>query len=145
MLLLNKKNSFVNILQIYYNETMIEELFKKLVEIPSISGNESVFQQLVAKELAPYSQTKFADILNNYTVSVGNGSEKVLITAHADEVGFIITYINEDGFLYFQPVGGIDADVAVGQLVTILTHNGPISGIIGKEEIWDTASSDQKY
>lgn len=121
---------------------MIDELFKKLVEIPSISGSETLFQQLVAKELATYSQTKFTDILNNYTVQVGAGTEKVLLTAHADEVGFIVTYINDDGFIYFQPVGGIDADVAVGQIITILTRNGPIYGIIGKKEVWDGESED---
>src|SRR6185437_17076341 len=120
---------------------MDDELFKKLVDIPSISGNESLFQKLVAKELSEYSQVKFADILNNFTVQVGEGSQKVLITAHSDEVGFIVTYINDDGFIYFQPVGGIDADIAVGQIVNIITANGVIPGIIGKEEIWDTASS----
>lgn len=118
------------------------DLFQKLVSIPSISGNESVFQQLVAREFSHYSQVKFADILNNFTVQVGEGKEKILITAHADEVGFIVTFINDDGFIYFQPVGGIDADIAVGQVVTILSMNGPISGIIGKEEVWDTASSE---
>jgi putative aminopeptidase FrvX len=120
----------------------MEDLFEKLVAIPSISGNESLFQQLVAKEFSEYSQVKFSDVLNNFTVQIGEGSEKVLITAHADEVGFIVTYISDDGFIYFQPVGGIDPDIAVGQIVTILTANGPISGIIGKEEVWDTASAE---
>ena len=118
------------------------ELFQKLVDIPSTSGNESLFQKLVAKEFSQYSQVKFADILNNFTVQVGEGKEKVLITAHADEVGFIVTYINNEGFIYFQPVGGIDPDIAVGQVVTVLTSNGPISGIIAREEVWDTASAE---
>ena len=121
---------------------MSVELFKKLVEIPSVSGNESLFQQLVSKEFASYSEVKFSDVLNNFTVEVGGGKEKVLITAHADEVGFIVTYIDEDGFIYFQPVGGVDADVAVGQVVKVLTQSGPISGIIGKEETFDTASAE---
>lgn len=121
---------------------MSQDLFEKLVKIPSISGNESLFQKLVAHELSEYSKVKFSDILNNFTVQVGDGPQKVLITAHADEVGFIVTYINEEGFIYFQPVGGIDADIAVGQVVSILTNNGPINGIIGKEEVWDTASSE---
>ncbi|MBI3379268.1 M20/M25/M40 family metallo-hydrolase [Candidatus Gottesmanbacteria bacterium] len=120
---------------------MVDELFQKLVAIPSISGNESLFQKLVAKELSAYSEIKFADILNNFTVQVGQGPQKVLITAHADEVGFIITFINDEGFIYFQPVGGIDADIAVGQAVNIHTSNGIVPGIIGREEVWDTAST----
>jgi len=118
----------------------MDELFKKLVGIPSVSGTESLFQQFVARELSRVSSTKFTDVLNNFIAQVGNGSQKVLLTAHADEVGFIVTYINEDGFIYFQPVGGVDADVAVGQIVRILTREGELRGMIGRAETWDTAS-----
>lgn len=120
----------------------MDELFKKLVSIPSVSGTESLFQQLVAKEISNDAEVKFTDVLSNFTVQVGKGSQKVLITAHADEIGFIVTYINDEGFIYFQPVGGVDADIAVGQFVNILTRTGTISGIIGRAEVWDTASSE---
>lgn len=123
---------------------MDEVLFKQLFETPSVSGTESVFQMIVAKELSDYSHIKFADILNNFTVQVCQGPQKVLITAHADEIGFIVTYINDEGFIYFQPVGGVDPDIAVGQQVNILTNRGIIPGIIGREEIWDTASSKEQ-
>src|ERR1700735_4226549 len=92
----------ISIVCICYDLTKeMEELFGRLVAIPSISGNESFFQQLVAKEFSAYSHVKFSDILNNFTVQVGEGTEKVLITAHADEVGFIVTYIDDNGFIYF--------------------------------------------
>lgn len=122
---------------------MIDPLFKKLVESPSISGTESLVQQTVARELSAYSEVKFADILSNYTVQVGEGPTKVMITAHSDEVGFIVTYISDEGFIYFQPVGGIDADIAVGQIVFIQTSGDVLSGIIGRAEVWDTASSEE--
>lgn len=122
---------------------MVNELFKRLVDIPSVSGSESVFQQLVASEFSKFSTSKFSDTLNNYTVQIGNGKEKVLISAHADEVGFIVTYISDDGYIYFQPVGGIDSDIAVGQAVKILTNKGEIAGIIGREEVWQTASPEE--
>jgi len=121
---------------------MIDPLFKKLVDIPSISGSESVFQQQVAAELRDCGEVKFEDTLNNYTVQVGNGPQKVMITAHSDEVGFIITYVSDDGFIFFQPVGGIDPDIAVGQVVSILTKTGPVPGIIARAEQWDTASAE---
>jgi len=122
----------------------MDELFKKLVDIPSISGNEALFQQFVAGELSKHSSEKAnTDVLNSFTAQVGTGSQKILLTAHADEIGFIVTYISDDGFVYFQPVGGVDADIAVGQIVKILTRTGEVIGIVGRAEAWDTASGEQ--
>lgn len=120
---------------------MIDPLLQKLVNIPSVSGNEKLFQKLVNDELESVSVSGFEDVLGNHIAKIGSGNEKIMITAHADEVGFIITYISDEGFLYVQPVGGVDADVAVGQVVTIQTKKGPLTGIIGKAENWATASS----
>lgn len=120
----------------------MDELFQKLVAIPSISGDEALFQQFVASELSKHSENRFQDVLNSLTVQVGNGPQKVLLTAHADEVGFIVTYISDEGYIYFQPVGGIDADIAVGQVVRILTRAGEVKGIVGRAEVWDTASAE---
>lgn len=121
----------------------MKEFFRRLVDTPSVSGEESLFQKVVAHELAPYAKETFADLINNHSVVVGDGSQRVLVTAHADEVGYIVTYINPDGFIYFQPVGGVDADVSVGQVVNVLTSRGPVPGIIAKEEVWPTASAEE--
>ncbi len=123
---------------------MTKKLFEELVSIPSISGNETIFQQFVSRTLAQTANIQFTDVLNNFTAQSGTGPEKVLITAHADEVGFIVTFISDDGFIYFQPVGGIEPDIAVGQIVTIIGTNGHISGIIGREEVWPTASAEAR-
>jgi endoglucanase len=123
---------------------MTDELFKNMVDIPSVSGNENKFQEFVDSELKSITSSNFEDVMGNYITTIGSGKEKVLITAHADEVGFIVTYINDQGYIYVQPVGGIDADIAVGQVVTIQTKNGPVTGIFGRAEIWDTASSKDK-
>jgi endoglucanase len=121
---------------------MIDPLFKQLVDVPSVSGNENLFQKLVENEVGSITSTNAEDVLGNFTATIGSGDKKVLITAHADEVGFIVTYISDDGFIYFQPVGGIEADVAVGQVVTVQTKIGPVAGIIGRFEVWETASSE---
>lgn len=123
---------------------MVDPLFQSLVSVPSVSGNEKLFQKLVDNALKSISPSSYEDILGNHITKIGSGNNKVMITAHADEVGFIVTYISNEGFVYVQPVGGIDADVAVGQVVTVQTKSGPITGIIGRAENWTTASSKNK-
>lgn len=124
---------------------MIDQLLQKLVDVPSVSGNEKQFQQIVDNELRSITPSNFEDIMGNYITKIGTGNDKVVITAHADEVGFIVTYISDEGYLYVQPVGGIDPDIAVGQVVCVQTKNGPISGIIGRAEVWATASSKENH
>ena len=54
---------------------------------------------------------------------------------HIDEIGLIVTHIDDDGFLWFREVGGWDAQILVGQRVLIETSAGPITGLIGKKPI----------
>jgi putative aminopeptidase FrvX len=116
------------------------KLFKQMVEIPSVSGHESLFQKLISHELAGFGDSRFQDLLGSLTFQAGKGKESVMLTAHADEIGFIVTYIDDAGFIYFQPIGGVDADITVGQFVRILTATGDVYGIVGREESWPTAS-----
>jgi endoglucanase len=58
-----------------------------------------------------------------------------MLAGHADEIGFIVRYINEDGFLYFGLIGGHDAIVTVGQRVQVQTQNGPILGVLGRKAV----------
>src|SRR6266567_6663401 len=109
---------------------MDESLLAALVGTPSVSGYEENLQQVVAKQLKSRDLSVNLDTLGNCISKIGDGSRKVLIAAHADEVGFIITHISNTGFLYFQPVGGIDEDIAVGQVVAIQTKQGIVRGII---------------
>ncbi|HEU4753019.1 MAG TPA: M20/M25/M40 family metallo-hydrolase, partial [Armatimonadota bacterium] len=62
----------------------------------------------------------------------------------ADEIGFLVRYINEEGFLYFAPVGGWDAEVTIGQRVTVHTADGPRVGVIGKRAIHLMDEEDRK-
>jgi tetrahedral aminopeptidase len=111
----------------------MKPFFKELITIPSISGDEQELQKLVDRELKKHVDTIHTDILGNNIKEIGKGKIKVMLTAHCDEVGFIVTYVDEKGFAYFQPIGGIDKDIAVGQRVKIKTNDGIISGVIGRD------------
>jgi len=60
---------------------------------------------------------------------------RVMIIGHTDEIGLQIKYIDDRGFLYFSPVGGVDAHLTPGKRVHVHTSNGAIPGVIGKKPI----------
>jgi putative aminopeptidase FrvX len=62
-------------------------------------------------------------------------SRRLLVMGHIDEIGLIVTHIDEDGFLWFGEVGGWDAQVLVGQRIVLDTRGGPVKGVIGKKPI----------
>jgi putative aminopeptidase FrvX len=60
---------------------------------------------------------------------------RLLIVGHIDEIGLIVTYISDDGYLWFSAVGGWDAQILVGQRVVLDTRGGPVVGVVGKKPI----------
>ena len=88
-------------------------LIKKVVCCPGVSGNEKQIAALLEKEVAPYVDETYTDALGNLiAIKYGNleGGErkKLLYCAHMDEIGFIVTYIEDNGFIRFAPIGGIN-------------------------------------
>ncbi len=62
-------------------------------------------------------------------------SRRLLVMGHIDEIGLIVTHIDDEGFLWFGEVGGWDAQVLVGQRVVLDTRGGPVKGVVGKKPI----------
>jgi endoglucanase len=69
------------------------------------------------------------------TVKGTAGGPTVAIVGHVDEIGLIVTHVDEKGFLYFAQVGGWDPQILVGQRVTVHTKGGPVRGVVGKKPI----------
>jgi putative aminopeptidase FrvX len=63
------------------------------------------------------------------------GARRLLVMGHIDEIGLIVTHIDDDGYLWFRAVGGWDAEILVGQRVTLDTDAGAVSGVVGKKPI----------
>ena len=112
------------------------EFLRSLVETGGPSGYEQPVQAIFKRQAEHYGATVTTDVLGN-SIAVLNpeGRPKVMLAGHADEIGFLVRYLDDDGYIYFGPVGGWDAEIAVGQRVTIWTANGPIVGVIGKRAI----------
>jgi putative aminopeptidase FrvX len=64
-----------------------------------------------------------------------SGSRRLLVMGHIDEIGLIVTHIDDEGFLWFRDVGGWDAQILVGQRLVIDTAGGPVRGVLGKKPI----------
>jgi endoglucanase len=62
-------------------------------------------------------------------------ARRLLVMGHIDEIGLIVTHIDDDGYLWFREVGGWDAQILVGQRVVLDTRNGTVPGVIGKKPI----------
>ncbi len=60
---------------------------------------------------------------------------RLLVMGHIDEIGLIVTHIDDEGFLWFRAVGGWDAQILVGQRLVIDTREGPVTGVVGKKPI----------
>lgn len=112
------------------------EFLKRIVNTPGPSGYEQQVQKVFREHVAPYADTVETDILGTVVATKNSGeSPRVMLAGHADEIGFIVRYINEEGFLYFGQIGGHDAVVAVGQRVYVHTENGPILGVLGRKAV----------
>jgi endoglucanase len=111
---------------------------KELVETPSPSGFEQPAQRVFRRELEGVVDVVRTDVMGNVIARVrgaGDDLPRVMLAGHCDEIGFMVKYIDDNGFIYFAPVGGVDAHLVPGQRVHIHTAGGPILGVVGKKPI----------
>lgn len=110
---------------------------QEMVETPSPSGFEQPVQRIVRREMEGVADEIRTDVMGNVIARLRGPADglKVMLAGHCDEIGFMIRYIDENGFLYFAPIGGVDAHLVPGQRVHIHTTNGPILGVVGKKPI----------
>lgn len=107
---------------------------RKLLDSPGPSGYEQAPAHVWRAEAETFADEVWRDVLGNSFARVKReGGPKVIIEGHIDEIGFQITHIDEDGFLWFDQIGGWDDQVVVGQRIRILGRNGDVVGVIGKK------------
>jgi len=113
-----------------------KQFFEDLLETPSPSGFEQPVQDHVRKYAAKFSDHLHTDLHGNVIASVNPEAKlRVMFAGHADQIGLIVTYINDDGFIYTSPIGGWDPQQLVGQRMTIYTQGGPVAAVIARKPI----------
>jgi endoglucanase len=113
----------------------MKSLIQKLVEIPGPSGYETQIRAVIRKEVEPLVDEVRVDNLGNLIARKGSsisGAFKIMLAAHVDEIGLIITHIDDSGFIRFVPIGGVHPHSCPGGRVRFL--NG-IEGVIGIERL----------
>ncbi|MDO4263144.1 MAG: M42 family metallopeptidase [Deinococcus sp.] len=99
------------------------------------SGQERRAADVWKKEAASFARVSEDHYGNVYAEIGPDGAPAVVLMGHLDEIGLIVSYVSDQGFIYFLPVGGWDPQVLVGQRIRLLAPGGDIVGVIGKKAI----------
>ena len=118
---------------------MIEDsglaFLKKLLDTPGPSGFETAPAKIWREEAAKFAKVR-ADVAGNSIAEVNpEGSPTIMLAGHIDEIGVIVTYIDDDGFAYISGIGGWDPQVLVAQRIRFIGRDGDVFGVVGKKPI----------
>lgn len=113
----------------------MKELLKKLCLINGVSGDEDDVREFIISQVKDLCEYRIDNLGNLICFKKGRKApdKKIMIAAHMDEVGFIVTSVRNDGTLTFGAVGGIDPVVAIGRQVIVGKNN--LSGVIGSTAV----------
>jgi endoglucanase len=113
-----------------------KKFFQQVLESPSPSGYEQPVQRLVRQYAEGFADEVRTDTHGNVIVSVNPDAPlRVMFAGHADQIGLIVTYIDEFGFIYSKPIGGWDPQQLIGQRMTIHAAGGPVPAVISRKAI----------
>ncbi len=108
----------------------------RLLGAPGVSGYEQAVQNVVRDFAESFADHVTTDLHGNVVVSKNRDAEiRLMLAGHCDQLGLIVSHIDDSGFLYFQTVGGWDPQQLVGQRMTVWTDVGPVNGVIARKPI----------
>jgi putative aminopeptidase FrvX len=109
---------------------------KRLLDAPGPSGFETLAGRSWRSEAQTFAEKVRVDVAGNCIAEINpGGSPTILIDGHIDEIGVIVQYIDDDGFLYISPIGGWDAQVLVGQRIRFICAAGDVIGVVGRKPV----------
>src|SRR6187401_1017081 len=113
-----------------------KKFFQAILETPSPSGYEQPVQEIVRKYVADFADDVRTDLHGN-VIACANPDAKirVMYAGHADQIGLIVSHINENGYIYTNTIGGWDPQQLIGQRMTIYTAEGPVPAVIARKPI----------
>jgi len=112
------------------------QFLKALLDSPGPSSFEVLPARAWRQEATSFAERVDADVSGNSFATVNaQATPRVMLAGHIDEIGVMVTYIDDEGYLSFDTIGGWDHQVFVGQRVQLLGRGGLVSGVIGKKAI----------
>lgn len=110
-------------------------LLKEICEVAGAPGYEQRIREFIIKEVSPLvDEIKVNNMGNVYAIKKGKNPKKVMIGAHMDEIGFIVTHIDDNGFVRFHTLGGFDPKTLTAQRV-IIHGKKDVMGVMGAKPI----------
>ena len=109
---------------------------KSLLDTPGPSAFEAAPARVWRAEAARFADSVRADVAgNSFATLNADGRPRVMFAGHIDEIGVMVSHVDDDGFISFDTIGGWDHQVFVGQRVRLLGRDGPVGGVVGKKAI----------
>ncbi len=109
------------------------DLLRELCAAPAPTGFEAPAQEIVRRRLAALTEPQGDPLGNVWGTVVANGSPNVVVTAHNDQIGLIVTYVDEHGYVSFDKIGGVDPQLLPGRNLVIHTAKGMVNGVVGRK------------
>lgn len=122
------------------------KFIKSMTETPSATGTEDAVAELVRARLSGTADEIRTDVMGSvHALLKGRGSgPSLMLSAHMDEIGLMVTYIDDEGFLSVSAVGGVDAAILPGLRVDVHTSEGSVRGVVGRKPIHLIDADDRK-
>jgi endoglucanase len=106
---------------------------KQLLDTPSPSGFERPVQDVVRAWATPYADEVRTDRHGNViAVRHPGGQPRIMLAGHCDQIGLMVQHIDDNGYLYVQPIGGWDMQILLGQNLTVWGKDGPVPGVVAR-------------
>jgi putative aminopeptidase FrvX len=108
------------------------EFLKTLVNTPSPVGHETRGQRVWLDYAQQFAEETFSDAYGNCVAVLNKGGgPRIMLAGHADEIAMAVNYIDDNGYLYVKPMGGVDAAIMKAQRVQIHTRSGAVKAVVG--------------
>ncbi len=118
------------------NKNIVPEFLVNLLHSRSPSGYEYEAHTVLEKYLKPYADIFEKDTLGNRFATINSeGAPTLMLAGHMDEIGLMVQYVDEQGFIYFDMIGGHDLSIISGRRIRILSKKGDVLGVTGKRAI----------
>ncbi len=111
-----------------------KRFLRELVDAPSPSGYEQPAANVYRDYVSRFADSVSTDVMGSVHARLEGAEDgpSVMLAGHMDEIGFMVTYITDDGFVAFKPIGGVDAHLLPGSRVDVHTKEGALRGVMGR-------------
>ncbi|QDV41492.1 Putative aminopeptidase YsdC [Stieleria neptunia] len=110
--------------------------FEQAIATPSPSGYEERIQKLIRDYITPHADRVRIDVHGNLIAEIGNADgPRLMLAGHCDQIGMLVSHIDENGFVYAQTIGGWDPQQLIGQAMSIWTDSGEVPAVISRKPI----------